>query len=306
MGMSGLRHAPLRGALYMLAGVAAFSVMDATVKWLTGGYPMAQLIFIGRLPSPFFAIALALAAGGLRTLETSRLRWHALRCVISTVTMVSFFWALRLLPLADTIAICFVSPLIQSALSVLLLGERVGPRRWFAIVLGFLGVVVIVQPSGTGFGLGPVLALISATAYALSNNISRRMSGTETTQGMMLWFSLLVLAGTGSLLPFQWTPIRGEDVGVFVLYAFSGTIGQFLVIQAFRYGEASLLAPIDYSALIWATLFGLLFWGQFPTPTVLVGAAIIIASSLYVLHRETRQPRPSLDPMTAASRLPKT
>jgi drug/metabolite transporter (DMT)-like permease len=299
--VTGLQHAPLRGVLYMLAGVASFSVMDATVKWLTNGYPLAQLIFVGRLPLPFFALALALASGSLRTLATSRLRWHLLRALTSTVTMVSFFWALRLLPLADTIAICFVSPLIQSALSVVLLGERVGPRRWFAIIVGFLGVVVIVQPSGTGFGLGPALALISAASYAFTNNVSRRMSGSETTQGMMLWFSLLILAGTGSLLPFQWTPIQGEDALVFVLYALSGTVGQFLVFQAFRYGEASLLAPIDYSALIWATLFGFLFWGQFPTPTVLVGAAIIIASSLYVLHRETRRPAGRL---AAAARLP--
>jgi len=248
---------------------------------------------------------MALAAGGLRTLETRQLHWHAVRASASAVTMVAFFCALRLLPLADTIAISFVSPLIQSALSVVLLGERVGPRRWFAIGIGFLGVIVIVQPSGTGFGLGPALALISAVSYAFTNNISRRISGTDTTQGMMLWYAVLIMVGSGVALPFQWTPIRGEDALVFVLYALSGTLGQFLVFQAFRYGEASLLAPVDYSALIWATLFGFLFWGQFPTPTVLVGAAIIISSSLYVLHRETRRRQPA-DRLAAASRLPET
>ncbi|MEA2780934.1 MAG: hypothetical protein QOK29_2478 [Rhodospirillaceae bacterium] len=304
MSMSGLRHAPLKGVLYMLAGVLFFSIMDATAKWLTGGYPIAQLIFIGRLPMPVFAIGLALASGGLWTLKTHRMGWHLLRAATGVITFIGFFWCLKLLPLADTVALTFASPLIQCALSVPLLGERVGPRRWLAIVVGFIGVIVIVQPSGTGLGLGALLALMAAFGYALFNNISRRMSGTETTPSLMLWYSLSLIVATGAIVPFQWVSPRAEDYGIFILFAAAGTVGQYLMTQAFRYGEASLLAPIDYSALIWATLLGFLFWQEFPTPTVFAGAAIIVASSLYILHRETRMARRPLEPAATAAHLP--
>jgi drug/metabolite transporter (DMT)-like permease len=120
----------------------------------------------------------------------------------------------------------------------------------------------------------------------------------------MLWYSLSLIVATGAIVPFQWVSPRAEDYGIFILFAAAGTVGQYLMTQAFRYGEASLLAPIDYSALIWATLLGFLFWQEFPTPTVFAGAAIIVASSLYILHRETRMARRPLEPAATAAHLP--
>jgi drug/metabolite transporter (DMT)-like permease len=302
----GLRHLPLKSVLYMLGGVFFLAIMDASAKWLTSGYPVVQLIFIGRLPAPVFAIGLALANGGLGTLKTRKIGWHLLRTFFSALTMGTFFYALKLLPLADTVAIAFVGPLFMCALSVPLLGEKVGPRRWVAILIGFAGVVVIVQPSGVGLGLGPVLALTAAFTYAVAVNISRRISNTETSHSMLFWFSTFLILCSGSLTPLEWITPRGSDIAVFVLLAFGGTVGQFLLTQAFRYGEISFLAPLEYTALIWASLFGVLFWQQFPTPTVLEGAAIIVACNLYVVQREVRARSRRLDPIVPAPHLPET
>ena len=302
----GSRDAPVRGLLYMAVGVFCMSVLDVISKHLVGGYSLAQIMFLTRLPAPFFAVALALATGGLATLRPRRIGWHVARSLASATTAVAFVACLRLLPLADAVAITFVGPLFMCALSVPMLKERVGPRRWVAIVVGFVGVTIVLQPSGTGFGLGPLLALVAAFTYALTINISRLMSDTETSHGMLFWFSLFMLAGSGALMPFDWQTPGALDAALFTLLAVSGTLGQFFMLQAFRYGEVSLLAPLEYSALIWAVLFGYLVWQELPTPTVLAGAAIIILSSLYVVHRETVAARRRLDPAGPPPHLPDT
>jgi drug/metabolite transporter (DMT)-like permease len=302
----GLRHVPLKGFLYMVGGVFFLAVMDAAAKWLTTGYPVPELMFLGRLPGPFFAVALALANGGLGTLKTQKIGWHIVRAVFSVGTMAFFFYALKLLPLADTVAIAFVGPLFMCALSVPLLGEKVGPRRWVAILIGFAGVVVIVQPSGAGLGLGPILALSAAFTYAVSVNISRRISNTETSYSMLFWFSVFLLLASGTVAPFGWVTPRGIDIVVFGVLALGGTMGQFLLTQAFRYGEVSFLAPLEYTALIWATMFGLIFWQQFPSSTVWAGSAIIVACNIYILHREARGRGRRHDPEFPAPHIPET
>ncbi len=280
------RSFPLRGLIYMGLGVFCMSVVDAASKQLVGGYSLAQVMFFTRIMGPFFAIALAMGQGGLLTLGTRRMGWHLLRGIVSAATAVTFVASLRLLPLADAVAITFVSPLLMSALSVPMLRERVGPRRWAAILVGLIGVVVVLQPSGAGFGLGAMLALFAALTYALSLNMSRLMSDTETSQSILFWFSTYMLLGSGLLMLFDWQTPGLFDSLLFALLAVAASLGQFCVIQALRYGQVSLLAPLEYSALIWATSFGFIFWGEFPTPTVLLGAVIIILSSLYVVQRE--------------------
>jgi drug/metabolite transporter (DMT)-like permease len=178
----------------------------------------------------------------------------------------------------------------MSALSVLLLGERVDPRRWIAIGAGFVGVLVIVQPSGTGFGTGAIFALGSAFCYALFNILARKLSASEPSHTQLFWASVVLVLGGAALAPFQWTPLRQGDYLAFAVFSLIGTFGQFLLIQAFRYAQVSLMASLEYTALIWATLFGFLFWNQLPTPTVLAGAAIIAASSLYIVRREALKP----------------
>jgi drug/metabolite transporter (DMT)-like permease len=300
----GLRHVPVKGLLYMIGGVFFLSVMDASAKWLTTGYSVSELMFLGRLPAPLFAMALAMANGGLVTLKTRKVKWHLARALSGIATMATFFYALKLLPLADTIAISFVAPLFMCALSVPLLKEKVGPRRWAAILLGFAGVIVIVQPGGAGLGLGAVLALTAAFTYAISINLSRKISTTETSYSMLFWFSVFLLIGSGTVVPFQWVTPHGSDIAVFCIMAVGGTLGQFLLTQAYRYGEISFLAPLEYTALIWAVLFGFLFWNQFPNAVVLTGSLIIVASNIYIVHRETKLHGQKTDPASAAAHVP--
>jgi drug/metabolite transporter (DMT)-like permease len=283
-----LRRQPLLGLAYMAVAILLFSAMDAAAKWLTTGYSVVEIALLSRLLSPFLSLGVALHQGGIRTLHTRHPGWHIARAAANGVTLVTFFAALITLPLADTVAITFVSPLIMCALAVPMLKEHVGPRRWIAIVIGFAGVLVITQPSGVGFGPGAALALAAALGSAFEITLTRRMSATESSHTILFWSSTLMLVAFGSVVPFTWTTPSLADLPAVAVLAISGSCAQFCLVQAFRYGEVSLLAPIEYSALIWATLFGYLFWGDLPTPTVLGGVAIIVASSAYVAHREAR------------------
>jgi drug/metabolite transporter (DMT)-like permease len=283
-----LRRQPLLGLAYMAVAVLAFSAMDAAAKWLTSGYSVVEIAVLSRLISPFFALAVAQHQGGFGTLKTRHFGWHLFRAAANGATLLTFFGALIFLPLADTVAITFVSPLIMCALAVPMLKEHVGPRRWIAIAVGFAGVLVITQPSGAGFGWGAVLALAAAFGDALGINITRRMSATESSHSMLFWSSIILIVAFGAVLPFAWATPSRHDWPVIGILALSGSFAQFSLAQAFRYGEVSLLAPLEYSALIWAVIFGYVFWGDLPTLTVLGGVAIIIASSAYVAHREAR------------------
>ncbi|MFZ5792071.1 MAG: DMT family transporter [Pseudomonadota bacterium] len=285
---SGLAYAPVKGVALMAAAVAAFSAQDATMKWLTDGYGVPQILFFGRLLAVPLAVALALRAGGMGLLKTRRPAQHALRGLYVIATMLLFTYALKLLPIADAIAICFAAPLFMTALSAPLLSERVGPRRWAAVAVGFGGVIVILQPSGAGFGLPGLLALGSAGAYALLLIASRKLTATENGPCLMFWNSISMVAVMGVAMAWDFRVPVGIDIAVFAGAAVFGALGQLFVTEAFRYGEVSLLAPIEYTALIWATLYGWLLWGHLPTLTVLAGAAIIIASSAYILQREAR------------------
>jgi drug/metabolite transporter (DMT)-like permease len=241
-----------------------------------------------RMLSPFFALAVAARQGGIGTLRTQHIGWQLGRAVCNGLTLMTFFGALVYLPLADTVAITFVSPLVMSLLAVPMLKERVGPRRWAAIIIGFLGVLVITRPSGTGLGVGALLAIGAAFFDALGINVTRRMSVTESSHSMLFWSSVFLLLGFGAAMPFQWVTPHGWDILAIAILAVVGSGAQFSLAQAFRYGEVSALAPLEYAALIWATLFGYLIWRDLPTLTVVVGVIIIIASSLYVAHREAR------------------
>jgi len=283
-----LRRQPLLGLVYMAVAILLFSAMDAAAKWLTTGYSVVEIALFSRLLSPFLSLGVALHQGGLRTLRTRHPGWHLARATANGVTLVTFFAALIYLPLADTVAITFASPLIMCALAVPMLKEHVGPRRWIAIVIGFAGVLVITQPSGVGFGLGAALALAAALGSAFEITLTRRMSATESSHSILFWSSLIMIIAFGSAVPFAWTTPAAADWPAIAILALSGSCAQFGLVQAFRYGEVSLLAPLEYSGLIWATLFGYLFWGDLPTLTVLGGVAIIVASSAYVAHREAR------------------
>ena len=283
-----LRSQPLRGIAYMAGAGFCLTLLDVAVKWLTTDYTPPQIAFIRYAICICLAAAIATRAGGVGTLRTRRPLGHLLRSALNLATMLTFYYALARLPLADAISIGYAAPLFMTVLSVPLLHERVGWRRWSAVLIGFVGVIVILRPSGAGLDGGSLLALLSAFLYALTLITSRQLSATESSHTILFYYSVAVLIATGAAMPWMWVTPRWADLWAFALAGIAGSVGQFLLNQAFRYGEVSLLAPIEYVTLLWATLFGFAVWGELPGPPVLVGAAIIIASTLYIAQRETR------------------
>jgi drug/metabolite transporter (DMT)-like permease len=286
----GLRFAPGRAVVFMLAAVFCLAVLDAGVKWLTADYPIPQIGFLRYCIGLCFAIGLAMRFGGIATLRTHRPGGHAVRSLFNIITMITFYYALRLMPLADAVAVGFAAPLFMTALSVPLLRERVGPRRWAAIVVGFFGVLLIAGPGsgpeGFEIGWGAILALISAFTYAVTLITSRQLSRTELSHTILFYYSIGVILVTGATLPFNWVTPTLADLWIFLLVGVSGSIGQYCLNQAFRYGEVSFIAPLEYTSLLWAGLFGVMFWGDIPTWTVLAGAAIVVLANFYVVRRE--------------------
>ena len=281
-------HAPATAILLVLGAYLCWMVHDTIVKLLTAGYSVPQILFFGRV----LAVPLSLYLSA-RTIGRSafRVKWiglHLLRAISSAADMVCFVSAIALTSLANVTTITFSSPLIMAVLSAVLLHETVGWRRWMAVLVGFLGVIVVLQPSGAGLGLASFLALGSAVAYAVYLILTRLVTRHEPVPVIVLWNSGLVIIFVALwMVPFWKTP-SSHDWWMFATIAVTGVIGQYAITEGFRLGEASLLAPLQYTSLIWAALFGYLVFGDIPTLTLWVGAAIIILSTIYLMHHERR------------------
>ena len=281
-----LRSSPGKGVVYMLAASGTLTIMDAGIKWLTDSYPVSQIGFMRYAVGIVVAAALAARLGGLATLRTKRLGGHALRSLFNLATMLTFYYALAALPLTDSIAIGYAAPLFMTALSVPLLGERVGWRRWSAVATGFIGVLIAAQPSSAGISTGAIFALAAALFYALTLVTSRQLSTTESSHTILFYYSVFVVVALGALMPWIWVTPRLQDLWLIVLVGIAGSFGQFFLNQAFRYGEVSLLAPLDYSGLVWAGLLGFIVWADVPTPAVLAGSVVIVSAGIYIVRRE--------------------
>jgi drug/metabolite transporter (DMT)-like permease len=288
---TGLRNMPGRAIAYILAASFLVIILDTAVKWLAKGYSPLQIGFFRYLIGLVIAAGISSRAGGLGTLRTRRLGGHLLRSALNLTTMLTFYYALRRLPLADCITIGFASPLFTTVLSVPMLGEHVGIRRWLAVALGFCGVLLVVEPSTAGINFGATLALISSLCWSLTLITSRQMSATEPSHTMLFYYSLAVVVVLGAAMPSVWIRPDGLDWLWFIVCGIAGSFGQFCYNQAFRYGEASMVSPFDYAGLIWATLFGFLIFGELPTWLMMTGASLIILSSVYIARRETKLAR---------------
>lgn len=286
-----LQNVPGRAVLYMLAAIAAFAVTDASVKWLTDRYDVWQIVFLSRIVTLLFVLWLARRAGGLGTLRTARPWQHLLRALLGLGMLVTFFYALSAMPLPDAIAVAFAAPLFMTMLSPWLLGERVGPRRWAAVLVGFVGVLIIVRPTGGALDWPASLALTSALLYAVMLIMGRRMSATESSPALVFYFAILSFVASALPMPWVWVTPDLLDAGIFLLMSVGGTAGAYLITQAFRFGEVSLIAPLEYTALLWAMLLGFLLWHDIPSWSMLGGAVLIIGSGIYIARREARLAR---------------
>ncbi|MES2859569.1 MAG: DMT family transporter [Pseudomonadota bacterium] len=276
-----------RGIWLMLVSVGLFSLMDAGLKTLSAHYPPMQVAAMRGASSLPLVLAWALATVG--PMPLLRVRWplHLLRGVLGIAMMASFVYALKRLPLSTAYSIFFVAPLLITALSVPFLGERVGPRRWGAIAVGLLGVLVVLRPTGEGvFTMAGLAVLVAALGYAVSAITVRVLARTDSTQAITFWLLALMAFGAGALALPGWVPLRIEDVWVIAAIGVGGALGQYAITEAFRLGEASLIAPLEYTALLWGLALDLALWGVLPDEVTWLGAAIIIASGLYLLRRE--------------------
>lgn len=277
----------LRSVYAMLFAVAMFSLMDTAMKLLSATYPALQVTALRALSSlPLVCAYLGWRGAFGRVL---RVRWplHLLRGALGIAMITLFAYALKQLSLAEAYAIFFIAPTLITALSVFILKEQVDAARWGAIVVGLIGVLVALRPDGVEFfSLGGLAVLGAAACYAVSAITGRILSRSDASESMVFWLMVMMAAG-GVLLSFQsWVPIRAQDWGLLVGLAVSGFLGQLAITEAFRFGKASSVAPFEYSALAWGMGLDWLLWQTLPDRYTLLGAAIIIASGVYLIRRE--------------------
>ncbi|WP_141059441.1 DMT family transporter [Stenotrophomonas rhizophila] len=281
------QKSPSRAVAWMLMAVACFSLMDAGMKQLASSYPTLQVTFLRGAASLPFVLVWVLATAGPRSLVPKRWALHLLRGALGMAMIGCFVYALRSLPLSTAYTIYFVAPLLIAALSVPLLGEHVGPRRWIAIGIGLVGVLVVLRPGVGGFISVPgLMVLLAATAYAVAAITVSMLTRTDTPQSMVVWFLVIMAVGAGLLAFPDWQPLQLGHAALIAGMGLAGAGGQVALTRAFQLGEASLIAPLEYTGLVWVIGWDLLFWGALPDRFTWMGAAIIVASGLYLLHRE--------------------
>jgi drug/metabolite transporter (DMT)-like permease len=275
-----------QGIVYVVAAISALTVMDAAAKWLGTGYSIVEIVFFRNFFATLPIALLVWHGGGLTSLRTRRLPGHAVRAACALGSMFFFFTGLRYLPLAEAISLAFAAPLFVTALSVPILKERVGVRRWAAVIVGFLGVLVIARPGSDVLRVEALLILGAALCYALFLLVTRHMARTETTSALIFYSNTMAVAVASLLLPWGWRTPAGPDLLLFIAMGLIGGCGHYLMVQAYRRAPVAVLAPFVYTSLLLATLLGWLIWRELPDATVWLGAAIIVASGLFIIRRE--------------------
>jgi drug/metabolite transporter (DMT)-like permease len=275
------------GIAFMCAGAFCMVALDVAVRILLEDYALTQVVLLRSVFALVLIMLMVVQRRNLAVLRTHRTGWHVLRSILMAGSQFAFFYALMYLPLADVIIFAFAAPLIITALSRPFLGEFVGPWRWAAVVAGFVGVLIVVRPGVSVVHPAAFVALAGATCYSGLALTARKLSRTESPWSLSLYSFIApaLLAGIAGVGSWAWPDLTG-----WVVFALSGLFGgiAFLCVNA-AYGRApaALIVPFEYTGLVWATGAGYLFWGEIPRLNTWLGAAIIIASGLFILFRET-------------------
>jgi drug/metabolite transporter (DMT)-like permease len=290
-----LRHdAPLRGIGLVLLAAVFFSSSDVVSKYLAASLPALQITWIRYATFAGLMLAIVAHSGGTAQLRTKRPVLQLLRGCGLVCSSIIFVMSLRYLPLADATATGFVTPLFVTALSIPLLGEQVGWRRWTATLVGLAGVLIVVRPGGQGFQLASLLPMVSALSWAFGLIFTRMMSRTENPISTMTYSALVGLAISSLILPFYWQTPTLPELALCILVGLVSTTGHWFMILAFRHADASVLAPFTYSQLFWASLFGFFLFAALPDIWTIVGSVIIACSGLYTAHRERIRAREAM------------
>jgi S-adenosylmethionine uptake transporter len=277
----------LRGALVSLAAFGFYATHDVVVKLLGEDYSSFQIIFFSVLMSfPMITIML-MSDRNEGTLIPRHPWWTALRSVSAVVTGVMGFFAFSQLPLAQCYAIFFAMPLLITLLAIPMLGEKVGMRRGVAVLVGLIGVMIVLRPGGGDtFGIGHLAALGAAVTGALTSVIVRKIGSEERSVVLMLYPMVLSFVAMGAIMPFVYLPMPAAHLGLTAVMALLGMIASLLIIAAYRTAPAVIVAPMQYSQIIWAALYGWLLFDETVDFYTAVGTAVIIASGIYIVLRE--------------------
>ena len=276
----------IRGIAALVIAGAVLSLTDSLAKLLTGTYPVGEILFFRSLFVFIPVFFMVSRSGGIGSLRINNWKGQLSRGVCVLFTTFGFVMAIRVMPLADVIAIFFVSPIFATAMAPFLLGEKVGWRRWTAVVVGFSGVLFMIKPGSNPLVWIAVFALAAAFTNSLRDIITRRLSTTETNNSIMFCSTAFVLLGGLVTLPFDWKPPDHYGIGLLALPGTLQGVGQYFLVIAFRFGEVGVLAPFRYFNLVWAVIYGFLFFGDIPQRDMIIGGLVVVGSGLFIWWRE--------------------
>ena len=273
------------GFLYMFMSVCAFSFMDLIVKW-SEDYPLGQVLFF----RGFFGVVIYFFIMPRERIKnfyyTKRAKLHFLRCIFGLIALIAIFIALRKLPLATVVSISFAAPIFTTIFSIILLNEKVGFYRWLAVLIGFIGIIVITEPGFNNLNvyyLYPIIFCLGLSYVAIA---IRQLSTTEPVWLISLNFSIVITLASLFTIPFGWVMPNTQDLVLLCMIGFLGGFANLWLSQSFKFSEVSLVSPLKYLALVFGIFFGYLIWDEIPTIKTLLGALLVIASSLIILRRE--------------------
>ena len=285
-----------RGVLAMFIAVAAFSFMDALLKMFAAHYPAAQVTFLRAAASLPFVLFPLWWQGRLAEIRPVRPGLHLLRALFGIVMITTFIAALRDAPLASVYSVYMGAPLLIAVLAALLLGERVSVGCWIAILVGLAGVLVILQPRPGGMpAAAGIAALLSALCYAAAVLVARVLTRTDTTASVVFMFLALMAVFSAVLSIGHWTPILAAHWPWIVATGAFGAVGQHYITVAFKHAPAAVVAPVEYTALVWGLAIDRVFWSVTPDAVMLLGAALVILAGLYVAWQERHPPEADLE-----------
>ncbi|MER9740245.1 MULTISPECIES: DMT family transporter [unclassified Mesorhizobium] len=280
-----IRNVLLAGILLMLAGDFMFALNDAMGKWLVASFSVGQVVLI-RSIGAFIVLGPMIANQGAgRLFRMERPVLQILRVLATTVDTALFYAAVVYLPLADVMSFYMAGPIYVAALSHFLLGEKVGWRRWAAILVGFCGVLIILKPSSAAFSQSSLFALVGSIAFAFAIILSRRLRGTSDTT-LVTWQTIGTLLVGAVMTIGAWKAPPALDFGAMLLLGIVSCSAHLMITRALKLAPASTLAPLHYSLLLWAVIFGLAFFGDVPGPRILIGSAIVVLAGLFIFHRQ--------------------
>jgi drug/metabolite transporter (DMT)-like permease len=274
----------------MLVSVASFSGMDAMLKLLSEHYPALQVAFLRAAASLPFVLLVIVVRGRLDRIKPVNIKLHLFRGALAVLMLYAFISAVRESSLATTYSIFMFAPLLVAALSVPILGEKVVGGQWAAITVGFLGVLLMLGPvNGQWLSAGSLWAVVGLITYAVAIVSLRLLSRTDSTESMVLGFTVLLMVGAGALAIPVWHEVRwAEDFKLILGVGLMGSIGQQLITVAFRNAPAAVVAPFEYTALVWGVLLDIAIWSVYPSALTLMGGSIVIGAGLYLIQRERR------------------